>query len=83
MGNRCCDLGVAVGLLGIWSRLGEKTEAALHRKPLVTEATGDFGVGGGSGAPPGGASDLDQALPPGDPWSPKLLLLVSFFWWGN
>lgn len=52
--------GVAVGLLRIWPRLGERIEAALQQKPQET------GVAGGVGNPPGGAFDLDRVLPPAD-----------------
>lgn len=55
---------LAVGLLGIYPRLGERVEAHPQRKTVVTR---DFGVGGGPGTPPGRASDLHQALLPGEP----------------
>lgn len=48
--------------------MGEKIEAVPQRKPLVTRASGDFGVGSGARTLPGElASDLDYVLPLGKP----------------
>lgn len=64
--------GIAVGLLGIYS--GQKGRHSPQPKMPVTR---ESGVGAGPGTPPGGASDLHQALPPGEP-PPHLLVAIGF-----